>query len=71
MKEKKQNRRAGKPAAKPEAMPPKTEAAAKPAPAMTVDDKDAPAFDAHRGRVPGRVPMRQELGRGSPDTASA
>ena len=38
MKEKKQSRRAGKPAAKPEAMPPKTEEAAKPAPAMTVDD---------------------------------
>lgn len=38
MKEKKQSRRAGKPAAKPEAVLPKTEDAAKPAPAMTVED---------------------------------
>jgi type II secretory ATPase GspE/PulE/Tfp pilus assembly ATPase PilB-like protein len=37
VKEKKQSRRTAKPAAKPEAMPPKTEEAAKPAPAMSTD----------------------------------
>jgi type II secretory ATPase GspE/PulE/Tfp pilus assembly ATPase PilB-like protein len=38
VKEKKQNRRAARPAAKPAEAPRKTEEAAKPAPAMTVDD---------------------------------
>ena len=38
MKEKKQSRRAGKPAAKPKAMPPKTEEAAKPSPATNIED---------------------------------